>query len=105
MSHRGSLVLSLVPLALAAFGGIVPLIGSDFSNLGFVLAWLAAITAVTVARWLAGPAPSMRVFIDIVFLVLTLVVLAPEGGLWFVPAVVAQLMLDRRTASTDVQVA
>jgi hypothetical protein len=26
------------------------------------------------------------------------VILAPDGGWWFVPAVVAQLLLDRRAA-------
>jgi hypothetical protein len=44
------------------------------------------------------PAPSTPVFLRRAGLVLALVILAPEGGWWFVPAVVAQLLLDRRAA-------
>jgi hypothetical protein len=90
--------LSLVPIALAILGAVVPLVGNGFSALGLALIWLAAIAIVAVARAVARPAPSMRVFLDVVALVSTLVVFAPEGGWWFVPAVVAQLLVDRRAS-------
>ena len=51
------------------------------------------------ARAVARPRPSTLVFVDLVLLALTIVVLAPEGGWWFVPAVVAQTLLDRRAAA------
>lgn len=90
--------MSLVPLGLALLGAVVPLVGSGFVVWGMALVWLAAITAVTLVRAVARPEPSTRVFLDLVGLVMTLVVLAPEGGWWFVPAVVAQLLLDRRAS-------
>jgi hypothetical protein len=93
-----SVAMSLVPLALALAGVVVPLVGSGFSVAGIAGIWLVVIASVTVARALARPQPSTRVFLDLVGLVLTLVILAPEGGWWFVPAVVAQLLLDRRAA-------
>jgi hypothetical protein len=93
-----SVGLSLVPLALAVLGAAIPLVGSAFSVWGMALIWLAAIAIVTLVRAVVQPEPSTRVFLDLVGLVMTLVILAPEGGWWFVPAVVAQLLLDRRTA-------
>jgi hypothetical protein len=90
--------VSLLPLALAILGAVVPLVGGGFTAWGMTIAWLAAIAVVIVARAVVRPAPSTRVFLDLVGLVLTLVILAPEGGWWFVPAVVAQLLLDRRAA-------
>lgn len=93
----GSLV-SLAPLGLALLGAIVPLVGSGFEVWGMSLIWLTAIAVVTGARALLRPEPRTRTFVDIVGLVLTLVVLAPEGGWWFAPAVVAQLILDRRAS-------
>jgi hypothetical protein len=93
--HRG---LSLVPIGLAILGAVVPLVGGGFSAAGLALAWLGAIAVVTVARAAVRLEPPARVLVDIVGLALTLVMLAPEGGWWFVPAVVAQLLLDRRAA-------
>lgn len=60
--------------------------------------WLGGVAVVAAARAVARPAPPTLVFVDLVLLVLTLVVLAPEGGWWFVPAVVAQTLIDRRAA-------
>ena len=90
-----------MPLALAILGAIVPLVGGGFSAWGLALIWLAAIAAVTIGRTALRPEPATRVFVDVILLVLTLVILAPEGGWWFVPAVVAQLLLDRRAALTS----
>jgi hypothetical protein len=61
--------------------------------------WLGGVAAVAAARAVARPRPSTLVFVDLVLLALTLVVLAPEGGWWFVPAVAAQTPLDRRAAA------
>ena len=90
----------MVPLALAVLGALVPLVGSGFSVWGLASLWLAVIVLVTIGRAVAQPEPSTRVFLDIVALAMTLVILAPEGGWWFVPAVLAQLLLDRRAAVT-----
>jgi hypothetical protein len=87
-----------VPLTLGIVGAAIPLLGSGFAVLGMASAWLAAIAVLVLAPTLLRVDPRMRVFIDVVGLVLTVVVVAPEGGWWFVPAVAAQLVLDVRAA-------
>ena len=91
--------LSLLPLVLAVLGALIPLVGSGFAIWGMAALWLGGLAAVAVARAVARPRPSTLVFVDLVLLALTIVVLAPEGGWWFVPAVVAQTLLDRRAAA------
>jgi hypothetical protein len=91
--------VSLVPLALAVLGAAIPLVGSGFAVWGMALAWLGAVAIVTVGRAVTRPEPSTRVAIDVVLLAMTALVLAVEGGWWFVPAILAQLALDRRAAS------
>jgi hypothetical protein len=91
--------LSLLPLVLAVLGAAIPLAGSGFTVWGMAAVWLGGVAAVAVARAVARPRPSTLVFIDLVLLALALVVLAPEGGWWFVPAVAAQTLLDRRAAA------
>jgi hypothetical protein len=90
--------LSLVPLVLAILGAAVPLVGGGFTAWGMALIWLGATIAVTVGRAAVRPKPPTRLFLDLVGLAMTLIVLAPEGGWWFVPAVVAQTLLDRRAS-------
>ncbi len=90
--------LSLLPLVLALLGALLPLVGSGFDVWGMSALWLGGVAAVAVARAVARPQPPTLVFVDLVLLALTLVVLAPEGGWWFVPAVVAQTVVDRRSA-------
>ncbi len=99
MTHSPARPLALVPLALAVLGVVIPLVGSDFTVWGMALIWLAAVLAVTVGRAVFRPQPSMRVFVDLVLLVMTAIPFAAEGGLWFVPAIVAQGVLDWRAAS------
>ena len=94
---------SIIPLALAVLGAVIPGIGSGFSNSGLAALWVAVMAIVLVvpsALRLDRPA---RVFIGFVALVATLVVFAPEGGWWFVPAVLSRLILDIR--STPAQLA
>lgn len=93
-----SVALSLIPLALAVLGAVVPLVGSDYKAWGLSLAWLVAIAVVALVRAMVRPLPATLVFVDLVLLGLTLVVLFPLGGWWFVPAVAAQTLLDRRAA-------
>ncbi len=69
--------------------------------MGLSLARIAALVPVGVGFIVLRPDPPTRVFIDIVGLVLTMVVLMPEGGWWFVAAVAAQFLLDRRSAVAD----
>jgi hypothetical protein len=91
--------LSLLPLVLAVLGAAIPLVGSGFAVWGMAAVWLGGVAAVAAARAVARPRPPTLVSIDLVLLALTLVVLAPEGGWWFVPAVAAQTILDRRAAA------
>ena len=95
-------MLSLVPLALAVLGAVIPLVGSSVTTWGMALAWLGAVAIVALIRVVARPQPSTRVVIDIVLLVMTATVLFPEGGWWFVPAVLAQTLLDRRVAMRSI---
>jgi hypothetical protein len=92
------MTVSLVPLFLAVLGAVVPLVGSGFTVFGLAALWLGAIAVVTLVRAVARPKPEQRIVVDVVLLVLTALVLFPLGGWWFVPAVVAQTLLDRRTA-------
>jgi hypothetical protein len=92
-------VLSIVPVGLVLLGALIPLAGSGFAVWGMALAWVAAIAVFLIARAILRPDPRTRVFIDIVGLVMTLLVFAPEGGWWFVPAVAAQLLIDKRAAA------
>ena len=91
-------MLQLIPFALAVLGAAIPLVGSGFSPWPMALAWLAGVGALLLIPRVVDLDRRNRVFIDFVAIVMTLVVLAPEGGWWFVPAVVAQLLLDGRTA-------
>lgn len=92
------MVQNLIPLALAIVGAAIPLVGGGFDGWPIALAWLAAFGLAGIARAAIYPTRQTNVFVDIVGLVLTLL-LVPEGGLWFVPAVVAQTCLDRKVAS------
>jgi hypothetical protein len=87
---------SIVPITLAVLGAVVPLVGSNYTVWGLVLAWLAGVTVVTIARAVSHLTPPNRVFVDFVLLAMTATVLLPVGGWWFVPAIVAQTVLDRR---------
>jgi hypothetical protein len=102
-AHPGSVAMSLAPLGLALLGAVVPLVASSFTPWGMALIWLAVIALVALGRAIARPKPPTRVFLDLIGLAMTLVVLAPEGGWWFVPAVVAQLLLDRRVSLEKAQ--
>ncbi len=91
-------LLALAPPILGLAGAVVPLVGAGFSGWGLSVAWIAGLLLVGLSFVVLRPDPPTRVFIDIIGLVLTLVVLMPEGGWWFVPAVTAQFFLDRRRA-------
>jgi hypothetical protein len=93
-----AIVLTLAPLALAVLGAVIPLVGGSFTAWGMALVWLGAVAIVAVIRVVGRPQPSTRVFVDIVLLAMTATVLSPEGGWWFIPAIVAQTLLDRPAA-------
>jgi hypothetical protein len=103
MRHGWQRIAGLTPLGLAVLGAIVPLVGSGFTVWGLGATWLVVVATVAIARAAARPQPSPRVFLDVVGLVMTILVLAPEGGWWFVPAVASQLVLDRRAARGTVE--
>lgn len=90
---------ALAPPILGLAGAVVPLVGGGFSGWGLSLAWIGALLVVAIGLMILRPDPPTRVFIDTIGLVLTLVVLMPEGGWWFVPAVAAQFLIDRRRAA------
>lgn len=88
----------LLPPVLAVLGAAVPLTGGGFTAWGIALAWLTGLAAVAVGRAVLHASPQTLLLGDLVGLVLTLVVLAPEGGWWFVPAVAAQSYFDWQLA-------
>ena len=102
-------VASIIPLALASIGAAVPLIGSGYTTWGLAVVWLTAVGVILVGPVIARIHRPTRVFIDLIALVAILLMFAPLGGWWFVPAVDAQLALDvdraRRTAADRVKLA
>lgn len=93
------LIVSLLPLVLGVLGAAIPLVGGGFTAWGLALAWVVTIAVVVAALMIARPDPPTRVALDLIGLGLTLVVLMPLGGWWFVPAVVVQLLIDKGRAS------
>lgn len=92
-------IVALVPVLLGVLGAIIPLVGGGFTAWGLALAWLVTFAVVVAALLIARPDPPTRVALDLIGLGLTLVVLMPLGGWWFVPAVVVQLLIDKGRAS------
>jgi Na+-translocating ferredoxin:NAD+ oxidoreductase RnfD subunit len=83
-----------MPLGLAILGAAVALSGSGFTIWPFALAWMALLAVIVVGPVIIDLDRQMRVFVDFVALVAALTVFAALGGWWFVPAIVAQLLVD-----------
>lgn len=90
------MIRSMIPIGLALLGAVIAVAGSGYTSWGLAMAWIVGLAAVAIERAILRPDPPMRVFTDLVGLVLTLVVLAPLGGWWFAPAVATQLFIDYR---------
>jgi hypothetical protein len=97
---RPTRAVETLPLGLAILGIAVPLVGSGFDVWGFAAIWAVVISVVILGARLARPAPPIRVFAGLVALTL-LFLLAYEGGWWFIPAVLAKMAIDARTARTQ----
>ena len=82
-----------VPWLLALAGLAIPLVGSGFVVWPLVLLWLAILGVV----WLIGgamvPSRGSRILATLL-VVPVLFVLAWEGGLWLIPAVIALLVIE-----------
>lgn len=87
----------IVPLGLAVLAIAVPLIGSGFSVLGLAAVWALVTCLVIVALIIGRPSPQIRVFAGLAALPM-LFLLAYEGGWWFIPAVLADMVISARMA-------
>lgn len=92
--------LETLPLVLAILGIAVPLVGSGFTVWGLAVIWAVVISVVILGTRLANLAPPIRVFAGLVALTMLFLV-AYEGGWWFIPAVLAKMAIDARTARTQ----
>ncbi len=94
------LPLSIVPLGLTVLGITVPLIGSGFAVLALAAAWALVACLVIVALVIGKPSPQIRVFAGLAALPM-LFLLAYEGGWWFIPAVLADMVISARSARDE----
>src|SRR5260221_11005112 len=94
------LPLSIVPLGLPFLGITVPLIVSGFAVLGLAAAWALVDCLVIVALVIGNPSPQVRVFAGLAALPM-LFLLAYEGGWWFIPAVLADMVISARSARDE----
>ena len=71
---------TIVPIALAILGAVVPLVGSNYP-VWVSLAWLAALAEVLIARSVIRLTPPNRAFVDRVLLAVPAISSFPLGAL------------------------
>jgi hypothetical protein len=86
-----------VPLGLIVLGIAIPLMSGGPAVLGFAEIWAFVACFVIVALALKRPSSQWRVFLGIAALAM-LFLLGAEGGWWFIPAVLADMVISARSA-------